>query len=85
MIFTMLSMFIAGISASLAFVAAFTTAIQNFTKKGAMLVSILLIAYFKICSLEEASWRNSLLADIETKLYYPGAGAYFLIAYFIGS
>mmetsp|Transcript_28138 Transcript_28138/g.24871 ORF Transcript_28138/g.24871 Transcript_28138/m.24871 type:complete len:173 (+) Transcript_28138:17-535(+) len=58
--FTLIFLVITGISAGIAIVAATCTPVENFTRRGAIIMIILLIGYFLIGYMFEFSLRNGM-------------------------
>ena len=58
--FTLIFMVIAGISAGIAIVAAICTPVENFTRRGSILMIVLMMGYFLIGYMFEFSLRNKM-------------------------
>jgi len=72
--FTLLFLYMAAFSSSIAIVATISETIQNFSKRAGNLYIVLMIVYFLLCYSFEESLRNGVLRSIPTEYYYPILG-----------
>lgn len=82
-IFTLLFLFLAALGSSIAIVSAVSTPVGNFTRRGAILMIVLMLVYFKIGPVFEASLRKGTLTGIDKSVYYPCYGIFLAILYAI--
>lgn len=81
--FTLVFLVIAAMSSAIAIVAAVCTPVENFTRKGSILLIILLIGYFLIGYMFEESLRWSVFYWAKSQYYYPLFGVFLAVVYAI--
>lgn len=83
--FTLLSLFLASLSSSIAIVGAVAIPAGNYTRRASLLLIVLLITYYKLGSLDEASFRKGVTPGLKKTIYYPVLGVVAAITYGIGA
>lgn len=81
--FTMLFLVVAGISAGIAIVAAICTPVENFTRRGSILMIVLLIGYFLFGYMFEISLRRGFFKTTKNSWYFGVFGVALAVIYFL--
>lgn len=79
--FTLIFLILAAIGSGIAIVAAICTNVENFTRRGSILMIILMIGYFLIGYMFEYSIRYGLFGTTRSKYYFPCYGVFVAIVY----
>jgi hypothetical protein len=79
--FTLLFLYLASLSSSIAIVATISETIQDFSKRSGHLYIVLMVVYFLLCYSYEEAFRNGVLKSIPTKYYYPLLGVIICVIY----
>ena len=83
--FTLLFLLIAGISSAIAIVAAVCTPVENFTRRGSILLIILLVGYLLMGYMFEESLRKGVFPTVRNSYYFTFFGIFVAVVYAISA
>jgi hypothetical protein len=79
--FTLVFLILVAIGSGIAIVAAICTSVENFTRRGSILMIILMMGYFLIGYMFEYSCRFGLFPNTKSHYYFPLFGLFVSLIY----